>query len=328
MPRETRNRTRAAALAAGAIATALLIAGCSSPGAAEERGDAGSAGSSLPAGEGTTDYPLTLRTPYGETILEERPERIAIVGGLGELEAVLSLGVSPVVTPWESTDWSWLGPLADQLDEAVLVDPWADALAVEAILAAEPDLIVALTHGALETDYDRLADIAPVLGKESEDDIEWHGITESLGEALDLSGAADEVIAVTEQHVADAVAEHPQYEGKTVGIMINRGEEAGLEFVNRSGSPAEEILSTLGFAPHPEAEVFSDSDWGDVSMENLSLVEADGLVIARHGGNGTAEEANAWLEGSALYQSRPAHWTSPGPSAIRTRSRSRGPSTS
>lgn len=294
------NPMRRAAAAAIALTAFAALAACGEDTADEAATDAPAL---LPAAEGTTAYPLTLETPWGETVLEERPERIAVLGGLGELEAALALGVSPVVTPWESDDWSWLPAHADQFAEAEVISPWADSLAAESILAAEPDLIVAISYGNLEDDFDRLSQIGPVLGPAEPGVADWQSALRSLGEALDLAEAAATVAAETEQVVTDAVADHPQYDGKTVGIVINRGQEGGLEFVNRSGSPAEAILTELGFAPHPNADRFSDDDWGDVAMENLGLVDADGLVVARHGGDGTIEEASAWLEGSELYAS-------------------------
>ncbi|MFT4030730.1 MAG: ABC transporter substrate-binding protein, partial [Protaetiibacter sp.] len=85
-------------------------------------------------------------------------------------------------------------------------------------------------------------------------------------------------------------------------IIINRGQESGIEFVNVAGSSAEELLTELGFAEHPNVAELSSFEWGEVSLENIGLVDADALLVARHGGDGTIEEATAWLEGSALYQ--------------------------
>lgn len=113
-------------------------------------------------------------------------------------------------------------------------------------------------------------------------------------------GSAAEVITDTEQHIAQAAQDHPEYAGKTVSIVINRGQEFGIELVNWHGSRVERLLSELGFAPHPHGG--DVGDFGDVSLENLRFLEADGLLLANHGGGGTPEESAAWLEGSALYE--------------------------
>lgn len=289
------------------LALALLAAGCGAGASGDEQSTDTDGGSSaadalLPPAEGQTTYPMTLESPYGETVLEERPERVAIVGGLGELEAALALGVEPVLTPWENGDWEWLSEYPE-LADAATIDPWADTLAFETILAAEPDLIVAITHGTISDDYERLSSIAPVLTVTEEAEVtwEWTGVTEQLAEALDLSSAGEDLVAQTEQYVTDAAQEHPEYADTEVSVLINRGAEAGIEFVNRTDSPAEALLTELGFAVHPNAGEFQ-SDFGDVSPENLAMVDADVMIIGQHGGAGTAEEATSWLESNELYQ--------------------------
>lgn len=53
----------------------------------------------LPAAEQTTSYPLTLESPFGETVLPERPERIAAVAPTAiDTELLLALGVTPILT--------------------------------------------------------------------------------------------------------------------------------------------------------------------------------------------------------------------------------------
>lgn len=257
----------------------------------------------LPAAEGTTSYPLTLTTPYGETVLAERPERIAVIGGLGDEDAVLALGVAPVVGI-EGSAWSWLeGTRIDEVQSTV--DPWADAVQIETIAAAEPDLIVASTFAGVGDAFDRLAAVAPVLVVEPVADFEWdwRELTRAVGEALDLSAKAEEIVTAADGHVVDAVAAHPEYAGRTIAILINRGPATGLEFVNVQGSIAEELLSGLGFAPHPNAAALAAGEFGEVPLENLALVDADAIVVAEHGGEGTPEEAKQWLESSPLYQS-------------------------
>ena len=256
----------------------------------------------VPAAEGTTTYPLTLTTPYGTTTLEERPERIAVVGGLGEVDVVLALGVKPVVSPEKADGWAWYPQFTEQLAEATVINPWADAMEIEAILSAKPDLIVAFS-GDVENNYERMAKIAPVLGFETADGDpgDWRAVTTAVGAALDLTKAADQAIADAEQHVADVAAENPQFAGKTLAVLINRGQASGIEFVNAAGTPAEEILSGLGIAPHPNAAAFAGDNW-EVSLENIGMVDGDGLLIAQHGGEGTVEDAESWLSASPLFQ--------------------------
>ncbi|MFT3799108.1 ABC transporter substrate-binding protein [Microbacterium sp.] len=280
------------------LAAGLALAGCAADAAPESTSAAGA----LPAAEGTTTYPLTLETAYGETVLDERPERIAVIGGLGDQESVLALGITPVVGS-DEVAYPWVADTGFA-DIETFVNPWADSFDFEALAAADPDLIVASTYGNLEGDYEKLTAIAPVLAVAPIADYawDWRELIGAVGAATDLAARADEEIAATEQATTDAAAAHPEYAGHTVSVLINRGQEYGIEFVNVAGSPAEDLLTALGFAEHPNVEELSSFEWGDVSPENIGLVDADALLIGLHGGDGTAEEATAWMESNPLYQ--------------------------
>lgn len=280
----------------GASTAALLVAGCAG---VDVSADA-PADELLPTAEGITSYPLTLESPFGESVLEERPERIAVIGGGGELASALAIGIEPVIAG--NAELAWLEPYAAELEGAETIEPWADSFAYETVLAAQPDLIVALTYSGIQDDYDRLSDIAPVLAPSDADSItraaDWQAMTEAIGEAVDLLSDAQQVVADTDAHVEAVAARNTEFAGHSLGVLVNRGQEYGIELVNTAGSPAEELLTGLGFEPHPHA-----SDVHDVlSLENLSLAEADALLVHLHGGTGPADEAAAWLEGSAVYQ--------------------------
>lgn len=285
----------------------LVLAACSSsadtdPDSGDDTaGSRAAAGDSLlPPPEGTTEYPLTLTTPYGESVLQERPERVAVIGGLGDFEATVELGVTPVLAPYDPADaWAW----EPQDLELINFNPWnEDGLQRELLLEADPDVIIAVTYDQLADDYDTLTSIAPVVALEEETDQPWawRGLTTTVGEALDLGAAAQESIATTEAYVAEHA--QPQFEGSTIGFVINYGQTIGLSFRNTAGSPSEELLTELGFATHPNAEVLAETQ-GDLALEQVELIDADYLIVARHGGDGSVDEAADWLETNSLYKS-------------------------
>ena len=287
---------------AALAAAALLLTGCS---ASSSPTPSPSVSSLLPPGEGTASYPMTLQSGWGETVLRKRPERIAVIDGLGDFEAVLALGVSPVVAPAKADDEPWYANYAEALKDAAVIDPWADTLAVEKIAAARPDLIIALGYSNLDQVFNKLKTIAPVLAvqKKGESIPEWRNTTTLIGATLDLPSRAAAAIAATDQHIAKVAQEHPQWQDRTVGIVINRGSEFGVELVNNKGSQAEKLLTALGFAPHPNAAKMIDKQgYTTVSLENLSIVDADGIFLYQHGGRGEAKDAAAWLAKSPLYQ--------------------------
>ena len=295
--------SRAAFLAGGGLAVLGALVACSDGDAGGSGGGSDSGGDAQVEGEGTTAYPLTLVSPYGETVLDGVPQRIAVVGGLGDLETVVALGLAPVLTPWTVEDMGWLVGREEQMARAEKIDVWADAFPYEVLAAAEPDLIVAQTLDAVGDRFERLSAIAPVLVRDSEEEYgqtskDWRALVRSLAVAVDRAAAGEQVIADAEQHISDVAAAHPEYEGRTVSILINRGQEYGIELVNLAGTTTEELLTTLGFAPHPHADEVTEA----LSLENLSLADADVLVIHQHGGEDDPEVAAEWLESSDLYQ--------------------------
>ncbi|MGO1830018.1 MAG: ABC transporter substrate-binding protein, partial [Candidatus Corynebacterium faecigallinarum] len=305
--RAGRTTRRTTAVCAAALSVCMVLAGCSSDDGDGDGGSSEGASSGeglVPDGEGVTEYPLTIETEYGETELEARPERIAVVGGAGDLEVALSLGVSPVIVPQEADTWEYWEPYAGQFEDAVVMNPWNDYSA-ETIAAEDPDLIVASSLVEISSEFSDLSDIAPVVAVDLQRDNQqgWEDLTVALGEALDLPGRAEKVVDDTHESVEALREAHPEFEGTTVALIVNRGADIGVELTNSAGSPAEALLTDLGFAPHPNAEEVTGEDgWADISLENLGLIDADVILVGQHGGEGTPEEGRTWLEGQSIYQ--------------------------
>lgn len=251
---------------------ALASGGCSSAGEDGASSAQTQADGLVPAAEGTTQYPLTLKSPYGESPLEKRPERIAVIGGGGEAEIALALGVSPVLVPQDVDSWGYLKPYGPQFAHAVTMSPWSDDN-VETVAGQQPDLIVAPSFADIEKEYPRLAAVAPVVAPGIDSFDSWEQITRDLGQALELRTRAESVIEVT----------------------------------NAKGSAAEWLLRELGFTDQPNAGTLTQANGrGSVSLENLTHVDADVILAGQHGGRGSIEEAQTWLEDSAVYKALPA----------------------
>lgn len=276
----TRTPSRRSPLGLAALATAALLAlaGCA-PTDAPEPSDTPTS-SLLPAAEGTTEYPLTLVTPFGETVLEERPERIAVVGLSPNVDALQALGVTPVYTvgdgepAFEWRDADWLSGI-ELVDTATRSDPTN----YEGIASTEPDLIIATNWIFDEEEYAKLSAIAPVLDNEElidGDKVEWQQTQRLIGEVLDLRERADQLVNEAEDAIAAVAASHPEFDGKTVTIFTDYGEEYGISYYTVAGGTAESVLLDLGFAPNPTAEQFVNDE--TVSEENQQLLDADVLV--------------------------------------------------
>ncbi|MGP9537359.1 ABC transporter substrate-binding protein [Brachybacterium sp. AOP43-C2-M15] len=298
--------SRAAFLAAGGLAGLLALGGC----AGEERdaggADGGGAGAEdgdarLPAAEGTTTYPLTLTTAWGETELVERPRRIAAVSPAGrDCELLAALGITPVVAAEmvERAVWT-LEALPGEIPEIFPADH-SGITPHETVAATEPDLIVVFGK-SIADEFEQLSAIAPVLAATSEDaalEADWRTELSALGEALDLVAAADGVIADHDRWFESAREENPQFDGLSPTYVVQYAEEYGFAYFSSTGSDPEQLFLDLGFAPNPLAEQFVDDD--AVSPEMLSLIDADVLVIGDNTGDDA--ELERLLTGQELFQ--------------------------
>lgn len=298
------RRTRS--VIAGAITALLVLSGCSGS-ADTSSDDAGGSGDLLPASEGTTQYPLTLDTWLGESTLEERPERVAVIGSgpaSTNIDALELLGVTPVYVqkrPGSAYQWNE----ADWLDDESIVDEDHDESApnLERLAAAQPDLIIGVNQGFMYEDfYSELTEIAPVLEFEEQvpaDQLDWREVHTLIGETLDLGAAAREDVDEADQAIDEVAAAHPEFAGRTITLATDYGEEYGVEYYTVTNGVAEGIASQLGFEPNPLAEQFV-ADNG-VSEENMADLDADVLIMF-YADSATRDAREA----SALFQQIPA----------------------
>lgn len=302
------TRRRLAAPAATVLVALLALAGCGS----SSDGDSGEAAAAtdaaagapatdlMPAGEGTTQYPLTLTSPWGETVLEERPDRIAIVTGANDMDNTLALGVTPVFADKYMAEYEWAADAgASKIEHQGEI---TDVIPFEDVAASEPDLLIALqTDEAFVADsYDKLSQIAPVLvAPKVSWDVTWQESVQLIGETLDLAKKADEVITDVEAQVAEQKAAHPEFEGKSISFVEWHAGMESLTFRSFEGSATSKVFSDLGFVPSEAATTFSRDDIM-VSKENYSSLDADVLMLA------ASKELNDEIQSEAVFKAIPA----------------------
>lgn len=251
-----------------AVAAAVLLAACStgpagSGSAAEEEGD--TAASTAAAADA---FPVTVEHAFGETTIEQEPQRIATVGW-SDQDIVVALGEVPA----GATKITWGGNEAgstDWWDEAVTelgADPAevtryddTDGIPVDEIAQVAPDLILGTNSGLTQEDYDALSKIAPVVAyPEVAWGTPWRDSIELVGQALGKDEEAADLVAATEEQIAAAVAEYPELEGTSM---------AWTWF-----TPSD--LSTIG--------VYTDIDLRPQLMHELGMVDADKVTELSEG---------------------------------------------
>lgn len=270
-------RTRLTALAALTLAGGLVLSGCA--GSADPEGTEAEGG----AAEG---FPVTFEHIYGETTIEDAPERIA-TWGWGATEAVLALGIVPVaipsseygggddlMTPWVEEAVAELGGEAP-----TILDNSTYELSVEQLLATDPDVLIASYSGLTQEEYDAVtgAGIPVVAPEEALWATPWRDVITDTGRALGMEDEADGVLTDLDAQIADAAAAHPEFEGLTIAYA---DDDVDTFYLYLPADPRVEILEDLGFTSAPsvaELDAGESTFYTTVSSENLDRIDADVL---------------------------------------------------
>lgn len=256
-------------------------------------GAAGCGGSG--SGEETTSANArTIEHKYGSTEIPGNPERIVTVG-LTEQDYLLALDIAPVGT----REWfgEYPGALWPWAREALGDEPLPDVLPVdelnfEQISALDADLILGVNSGLTQEEYDTLSEIAPTVaqpGEYADFGVPWQEMARIIGRAVGREDRAEELIPDIEARFDEARENNPEFEGAT-GILAADLED-GSVYVYAEG-PAPRFLTSLGLELPPDtAEVFTGEDRAPapLSLEQLTLLESDILVMGVYGGGSVAE---------------------------------------
>ncbi|MGY1745963.1 iron-siderophore ABC transporter substrate-binding protein [Blastococcus sp. SYSU D00695] len=289
------NRTRGAVVAG--LSLSLVLTGCGS--------DDDSGGSSGASSSGSSSaFPVTIEHAYGETEIPEEPQRVVSLG-YTEQDAILAFGVVPVAVryafgPEDDVFFPWADDAAGDADVTILpraeVDP-------EQIAAARPDLIMAVTAGLTEAEYETLSGIAPVVVQPPDFPAfgtPWQEQTRIAGRALGQEERAEELISGVEEQFDAARAAHPDLQGRTV--TLSGVAYQGQYPFHASTDTRTQFFLDFGMTVSPRLdEIAGDQFYGTVSQEQADLLDADVLLWQ----SGSAEE-RAQIEGDPVLNAIPA----------------------
>ncbi|MDT0165734.1 iron-siderophore ABC transporter substrate-binding protein [Actinotalea sp. AC32] len=292
--------------AAGAVLalSALVLAGCSGGPADDE--PQGEATSTTATDDGA--FPVTIEHAFGETTIEEAPERVVTLGW-GAADASIALGVTPVAIPFQSYGGDeegvlpWIRETLEENGEeipTVLPDAGED-VPYEEVDAAQPDVILAQYSGLTQEQYDTLSQIAPVVAYPDEAwSTPWRDVVTIAGEALGKQDEAEDVLAGIDAELAAQREAHPEFEGKTLAAVWDL---AGTFYVYADEDPRVEFMLDLGFENAPavdELDTDESTFYFTLSHERLSELTSDVLVVY----GTTQEEVDAFL-GAGYAQAMP-----------------------
>lgn len=229
-------------------------------------------------------FPVTIQHAFGETTIEEEPQRVATLGWTDQDNA-LALGVVPVA----STKLTWGGNANGSSDwfdaeieelgvQAPVRYDDSDGAPIEDVAEAQPDVILATNSGITEAEYKKLSKIAPVVAfPESPWTTPWQTQLDMVGQALGRSDLAAEVTAETEAAIDDAAAEYPQLEGASLIFGYLSTADLSTVGIYAPEDPRVSLMHDLGLvdAPAVADAVKPGEFFGSVSAERASELESD-----------------------------------------------------
>jgi iron complex transport system substrate-binding protein len=289
------------------VSTALLTGGLAacSPSAASDEAVSTSGGDDV--------APVTVEHALGTTTIESQPQRVATVNWANH-EVPLALGVVPVgmaAANFGDDDGDgllpWVSERLEELDaETPVLFDETDGIDFEAVADTEPDVILAGYSGLTQEDYDTLSEIAPVVAyPEAPWATPWREMIEVNAAGMGMAEEGEELVADLEQEIADAVAEHPQLEGKAT-MFLTHVDTTDLSEVSYY-TPADTrsaFFEDLGLAtPASVQEASTDPEQfsGTVSAEQVDAFD-DVDVIVTYGDQSLVDA----LEADPLLSTIPA----------------------
>lgn len=292
-----RMRRFASVTTSAALALTLVACGGSSD-------PQSSASSSAAAAEGQTSYPLTIKTPWGETTLDKRPERIAAIGW-SDYQLITALGVAPIAAPQSTVNNEvWVDKALQDKVELKFGTKGSGNDAVpplEQIAAARPDLLL-YSGRDLASNWSQVSQIAPIVASTTEADVStpnWRERLRQVAIAVDRKDRGERAISDVDKHFDEVKKAHPEFAGKTVTFAVYYGPNVGLRYFSGAGSDTAKLLSSMGFKASPNADQFTGRNLM-VSSEQMGLLDSDVLLVSDNS-NGSIGA----LTDSAAFKSLP-----------------------
>ncbi|WP_308530909.1 ABC transporter substrate-binding protein [uncultured Paenibacillus sp.] len=232
-------------------------------------GEASAGSSDTASGNAAQDakFPITIQHDKGETVLNEKPKKVAITY-FPYADHLFAIGEQDVVAGVVGLKSLQNFPVYDPYTKQDKIVDLGDTASMESILALDPDVIIAWEDD--EKIYDQLSKIAPtVLIRQSEN---WQ---DTIGKVAAVVGEE----AKAKQYIADynakldalaAQMDETGVKGKTAIFMMTWGK--GFNYYG--GVRMEPYYDRLGFAKFDSME-----DWAEISLEGVADINPDYIFL-------------------------------------------------
>ncbi|WP_017378895.1 ABC transporter substrate-binding protein [Paenisporosarcina sp. TG-14] len=220
------------------------------------------------SGEDTAkEESYTVTHAMGETTIKDEPKRIVVLTNEG-VEAVLSMGVTPVGAVEAFTGDTWYKHTADQLKDTKTVGNESEP-SLEAIAALKPDLIIG-NKMRQEKIYDQLSKIAPTVFAETLRG-DWQENFKLYSKAINKEDVGQEKLDAYNNRIEDlkvALGDQTKQKVSMVRFM------AGDVRIYHKDSFSGVILEQLGFARPAEQDLPDFAEKG-VTKERIPAMDGD-----------------------------------------------------
>ncbi len=225
------------------------------------------------------EWPRTITHEKGETVLEAKPERIvstalSVTGTLLAMDApvVATAATSPSPITDDKGFFSQWADVADERGVEVLYDNLE--FDMEALIAADPDLVIVSTSGAdsVADQYEQIAAEFPTIVVDYSKQT-WQDLAVQLGDATGTEDGAAKAIEDFDAYASDAAKKITAPEGGVSIVSFNGpGADQGI---GKPTGPHAQLLGALGLEVIPAPEDLDTStqprqDFAFVTYENLS----------------------------------------------------------
>lgn len=250
---------------------------------------------------------------WGKTELCERPERIIALDPHA-LDLLLSLGIQPigyaedsramVGAPELGQTVAGVKYLGERLRQPPIhVGTW-ETPSLETMLRLKPDLI--LSSYLDQSQYKTFSQIAPTLLPNTDwsSPKQWQENLLILGQVLDRSEKAQQVIDAYHQTIKTANAELAPIEQRTVLLLSM----TGLDYIGifNHETFAGGILEELGFALVVPEHLVATYGEMVISLETLPQLKPD-LIIVMASGNSRVDQVQQVWESHSVLRSLPSY---------------------
>jgi iron complex transport system substrate-binding protein len=265
---------------------AFALAGCS-----DSESDSSTSTNDKESKSTDTQYPIVVEHAFGETVIEEKPERVATIAWANH-DVALALGVVPVgfsaanygvqddsgMLPWTAEKLKELG------EENPNIFQDTDGLDFEAIADSNPDVILAAYSGITQEEYDTLSEIAPVVAyPETPWVITWREQILLNAKGMGMEEEGKQLVADTETLIADTAAKYPEIAGKKAAFAMFNVTDLSKFYVYTPVDPRGEMLEEIGMET-PEGiknQIADDTSFYiELSAENADALNDTELFIA------------------------------------------------